>query len=159
MALVGVITLFAGLGLVTFALKDRNSPDLRLGDQVFNAGNAKNISVTIAEHGPMLFSDVSGRRDRDMLLQHIGSKADKGWHAFLASPDDKPRDCVWEWQEDEEIFRAKCDKNLTAPANGKGLTRFKVTVEDGRVKVDLNAKQRAEQTKVNRDKASTTTRR
>ena len=59
--------------------------------------------------------------------------------AFLASPLDKPRDCTWTWQPDEELFRAKCDEDLTAPADGAGLTQFQVTVADGRIDVDLNA--------------------
>ena len=34
---------------------------------------------------------------------------------------------------------AKCNEDLTAPADGKGLPQFNVTVEDGRIDVNLNA--------------------
>ena len=138
-ALVGVIVLFGTLGLVTLALKDRNSPDLQLGDQTFKAGRAETLAERIAETGPRLYADVSGRKDRDMILQHQGDDPKSGWSAFLAAPIDKPRDCTWEWQDDEDLFRAKCDPSLTAPADGTGLPQFEVTVVGGQVDVDLNA--------------------
>ncbi|MEO6987632.1 MAG: hypothetical protein ABI239_03200 [Aquihabitans sp.] len=142
-ASVGIIALFLGLWLVTLAIGGRNSPDLRLGDQTFKAGNAEKLAAGIAKDGPRLYGDVSGRQDRDMILQHLGDDPDKGWSAFLAAPIDRARDCTWEWQADEELFRAKCDPKLTAPADGKDLPQFKVTVTDGRVDVDLNADARA----------------
>lgn len=142
-ALVGVIVLFGTLGLVTLALKDRNSPDLQLGDQTFKAGRAETLAERIAETGPRLYADVSGRKDRDLILQHLGDDPDTGWYAFLAAPIDKPRDCTWEWQDDEDLFRAKCDPDLVAPADGADLPQFEVTVVDGQVDVDLNADARA----------------
>lgn len=142
-ATVGIILMFAGLWLVTLAIGDRNSPDIRLGDQTFKAGNAEKLADGIAADGPRLYGDVSGEQDRDMILQHLGDDPDKGWTAFLAAPIDQARDCTWEWQADEDLFRAKCDATLTAPADGKGLPQFEVTVTDGRVEIDLNADARA----------------
>ena len=138
-ALVGIIVLFVALGLTTLALKDRNSADLRIGDQTFQAGDAAKKAKLIEESGPILYADVSGRKDRDMILQHLGDDDAKGWYAFLAAPIDQARDCTWIWQPAEEQFRAKCDKTLTAPADGKGLPQFKVSVKDGRIDVNLNA--------------------
>jgi hypothetical protein len=138
-ALVGVVVLFGTLGLASLALSGRNSPDLQLGDQTFRAGRAETLADRIAETGPRLLADVSGRKDRDMILQHLGDDPDTGWSAFLAAPVDQARDCTWEWQADEELFRAKCDPERTAPADGEGLPQFEVTVIDGRVDVDLNA--------------------
>ncbi|MBK6855708.1 MAG: hypothetical protein IPG97_03875 [Microthrixaceae bacterium] len=138
-ALVGVVVLFGTLGLITLTLKDRNSPDLQLGDQTFKAGRAEALAGRIAETGPRLYADVSGRKDRDMILHHIGDDPDSGWYAFLAAPIDKPRDCTWDWQAEDRTFRAKCDRDLIAPADGAGLPQFQVTVVDGQVDVDLNA--------------------
>lgn len=138
-ALVGVIVLFAGLGLVTLALGDRDSPDLALGDQTFDAGNAERLAGEIANNGPVLYSDVSGRRDRDMILQHLGDDPETGWYAFLAAPVDRARDCFWRWEPDENQFRASCDDELTALADGTGLPQFPVTIDDGRLDIDLNA--------------------
>lgn len=148
-ALVGVVVLGIALGLVTLALGSRNSTDLAIGDQTFKAGSAEKKAELIEESGPILYADVSGRKDRDMILQHTGDDPTKGWHAFLAAPIDKSRDCTWIWQPDEEIFRAKCDEELTAPADGEGLPQFEVTVKDGQLDVDLNADARRQ--------ASTTT--
>ena len=137
-ALVGVIVLFAGIWLATLALGNGNSPDLRIGDQTFQGGSAERLAAEIDDRGPIIYGDVSGRRDRDMILQHIGDDPDKGWYAFLAAPIDKPRDCTWDWKPSRDLFVASCDPELTAPADGEGLPQFKVTVSDGRIDVDLN---------------------
>jgi hypothetical protein len=142
--LVGVLVLILGLGVTTWALRDRNSADLQLGDQTFQAGSAEDKAELIADSGPILYGDVSGRRDRDMILQHLGDDPDTGWYAFLAAPLDKARDCTWIWQPDDELFRARCDESLTAPADGKGLPQFEVTVRDGEIEVDLNADTRTD---------------
>jgi hypothetical protein len=143
-ALVGVIVLVLGLGLTTWALRDRNSTDLQLGDQTFQGGSTESLAAEIAERGPIFYGDVSGRKDRDMILQHLGDDPDEGWYAFLAAPLDKARDCTWMWQPDEELFRARCDDSLTAPADGEGLPQFSVTVDDGEIEVDLNADARTD---------------
>jgi hypothetical protein len=137
-AVVGVVVLFVGIGLATLALGNRNSPDLRIGDQTFSGGDAKRLAAEIDDRGPIIYGDVSGRRDRDMILQHLGSDPDEGWYAFLAAPIDKPRDCTWDWKPKRELFVASCDPTVTAPADGEGLPQFKVTVTDGRIDVDLN---------------------
>lgn len=137
--LVGVIVLFAAVGLVSLGLNGRNSPDLALGDQTFRAGRADRLAGEIAKRGPIFYGDVSGRRDRDIIVQHLGDDEETGWHAFLAAPVDKARDCTWQWQRDEQLFRAECDDSLTAPADGDGLPQFPVTVTNGRLDVDLNA--------------------
>lgn len=139
MSLVGVTVLGVALWLATLAIGGRDSADLKLGDQTFKGGKTSRIAAEIADRGPILYGDVSGRKDRDMILQHRGKDPEKGWTAFLASPIDKPRDCMWEWQADEEIFRAACDRTLTAPADGEGLPQFAVRIDDGRINVDLNA--------------------
>jgi len=138
-ALVGVVVLFLGVGLATFALRNKNSPDLRLGDQTFQAGTTKDRASEIARHGPFLLGDVSGRKDRDLILQHVGTNPNTGWSAFLAAPLNKPRDCTWVWRPATHDFVAKCDPHLTAPADGAGLPQFQVTITDGRLSVNLNA--------------------
>lgn len=138
-ALVGVVVLALALALVTLALGNKKSADLKIGDQTFQGGSTERLSKEIAERGPIFYGDVSGRMDRDMILQHQGDDTEKGWHAFLAAPIDKSRDCTWQWKPKEEIFRAKCDPSLTAPADGTGLPQFKVTITNGRIDVNLNA--------------------
>ena len=156
-ALVGVVVLAVALGLVTLAIGSRNSTDLAIGDQTFQAGSAEKKAELIDRSGPILYADVSGNKDRDMILQHLGDDPDKGWYAVLAAPLDQSRDCTWQWQRDDEIFLAKCDKSLTAPADGKGLPQFKVTVEDGRIDVNLNADAAVSTTAPNNTTTPTTT--
>jgi hypothetical protein len=143
--LVGTVAI-AVIGVVLFvaavALGDRNSTELNLGDQTFQGGDAERLADEIAERGPILYPDVSGAAERDIILQHVGSKPGRGWFAFRAQPPDKGRACTWEWQADEELFRAKCDQSLTAPADGEGLERYPVRVIEGRLDVDLNAADR-----------------
>ncbi|MEZ5204653.1 MAG: hypothetical protein R2701_09815 [Acidimicrobiales bacterium] len=141
-ALVGVVVLLLAAG--AFAILNRNtkSSDLRLGDQTFQGGSAERLAKEIARRGPIFYGDVSGNKERDIILQHLGDDVDEGWYAFRAAPANKPRDCTWEWQADEELFRAKCDESLTAPADGEGLQRYPVKVRDGRLDVDLNAEAR-----------------
>lgn len=138
-SLVGVVVVFAVLWLVTKSLGGSNSPEIQLGDQTFKGGRTDRLSAEIDDRGPIFYGDVSGRRDRDIILQHLGDDESTGWYAFLAAPIDKSRDCTWQWQADEEIFRAKCDDARTAPADGKGLPQFPVTVANGRIDVNLNA--------------------
>jgi hypothetical protein len=124
-------------GVATFA-SQQSSLDLGIGDQTFQGGRARPLAAEIDDRGPILYGDVSGTKERDLILQHLGDDPEEGWYAFRAQPPDKDRDCVWEWQEDEELFRARCDPDLTAPADGAGLERYPVKVVDGKLDVDLN---------------------
>ena len=140
---VSIVLLGGALWLATVALGGRNSTDVRLGDQTFQGGSTKRLAKEIADRGPILYSDVSGERERDMILQHLGDDPDEGWYAFLAAPADKARDCTWIWDGKEDRFHATCDPSLTAPADGEGLKQFPVRVSDGRIDVDLTASARA----------------
>ena len=137
-----VVVLLGGLWLMSVVLSDRDSVDLRLGDATFQGGDADDLADEIAERGPILYSDVSGEQSRDIILQHLGDDPEDGWYAFRAQPPDKARDCTWQWQPDEERFRARCDRSLTAPADGEGLVRYPVRVVDNRLDADLNADDR-----------------
>lgn len=69
-SLVGVTVLGVALWLATLAIGGRDSADLKLGDQTFKGGKTSRIAAEIADRGPILYGDVSGRKDRDMILQH-----------------------------------------------------------------------------------------
>jgi hypothetical protein len=143
--LVSTVAIVA-IGLVLFlaatVFSGRDSTSVRLGDLTFQGGSAKRLAKEIDDRGPILYPDVSGAKERDIILQHLGDRPNRGWYAFRAQPPDKGRTCTWEWQEDEQLFRAKCDASLTAPADGKGLERYPVKVRDGKLDVDLNAADR-----------------
>lgn len=151
-ALIGVFVLFGGLWLATLVIGKQPSSELNLGDRTFQGGSTKRLAGEIERRGPIFYGDVSGRKSRDLILQHLGTNDDKGWYAFSASPVDKPRSCTWQWQTEERQFRAKCDRSRTAPADGQGLHQFEVTINEGRIDVNLNAS-----TRTTRSGSTTTT--
>ncbi len=153
-ALIGVVVLAAGLWAASLLASNQSSIDVGLGDQTFRGGDVERLAAEIADRGPILYGDVSGSRDRDIILQHLGSDPNEGWHVFLARPANKGRGCYWDWQEKRRLFRASCDHSLTAPRDGAGLTQFPVRVIDGRLDVDLNAEDRE---RVRPSTSSTTT--
>jgi len=147
-----VLLVLYGASVVT---SRQDSFDVGLGSQTFDGGNAERLAGEIADDGPIFYADIgdTGSGDkRDILLQHLGDDPDEGWYAFRAQPPGEERDCTWVWQPDEELFRARCDEDLTAPADGEGLESYPVEVDDGRLDVDLNFDRRPTTTT-----ASTTT--
>lgn len=137
---IGVV--LAALWGAAWAASRQDSSDVGIGDQTFQGARADRMADEIADRGPIIFSDVSGSQDRDIILQHVGDDDEEGWHAFLARPADAARDCFWRWDADEEIFRASCDESLTLPADGEGAEQFPVEVTDGRLDIDLNYERR-----------------
>ena len=154
---VAVVVIMGGLFLAAKVYSNQDSPKVRLGDQTFHGGSTARLSKAIAKGGPIIYTDVSGTGGpdaRDIILQHIGPKEATGWYAIAAQPPGKERSCTWQWQKASRTFRAKCDRSLTAPADGAGLERYPVTVANGQIDVDLNADARPTTTT---STASTTT--
>jgi hypothetical protein len=137
LAVASVGVLFAlGLALAVSVLASRGKIEVRLGDQEFKAGQTANIAAEIEQHGPVFYRDpVSG--GRPIFIQHLGTEVDAGWFAFSAFAPG-PDDCLVEWDAGDEVFRSQCDANDTVPADGDGLRQYPVTVEQGRLYVDLN---------------------
>jgi hypothetical protein len=132
-ALAGVV---AGLGLMWFmvnlASQGGDSVEIRLGDDRFDAGFAESR----AEAAPIIFGDVAGG-DRPIILQHTGDDPLEGWVAIAVVLPGKPPDCAVTWQRDDEVF-VDCDGDIF-PTEGEGLTTYPVSIEDGRILVDINA--------------------
>lgn len=132
---VGVAVLFGVLALTSFS----QSPevDIRLGDDRFDAGDAERGAASIDEGGPLVYPDLAGG-SRDLVLNHLGDDPETGWYAFEARSSGQPRDCVVEWQPEEEVFLEPCTGD-TYPPDGEGLNQFPVEIESGNVVVDVNA--------------------
>lgn len=138
---VGIAVIALVLYGVSILSSRQDSLDVRLGDQTFDGGDAEDLADEIADRGPIFYADIGdtgGGDKRDIILQHLGDDPDEGWYAFRAQPPGEERDCTWLWQPDEDLFRARCDDELTAPADGAGLESYPVDVDDGRLDVDLN---------------------
>ena len=123
-----------GAVLAVVASDDSGSVEINLGDDTFEIDAESNARV-IAETGPLLLGDVSGG-GRPILLQHLGDDPDDAasWFAILAvAPGTES--CIVQWDPDEQEFK-DCEGNRYGP-DGAGLTRYRTTVEDGTVTVDL----------------------
>ena len=128
----GVIGVLLGLGLlIGFSiLASEGTIDVNLGDRVFNAGRVEAHADAIERDGPELFSDVAGG-GRHIWLQHLGTEVNEGWYAIAVQSREG---CAVEWDGSRFV---DCDGERY-PADGKGLTRYAVRVEGGRLFVDLN---------------------
>ena len=121
--------LLVGLMLVLLSSGDVKS---RLGDPVYDAGNAKAFARR-ADVQPVLLPALVGF-ERDILVSHIG---DDEWRAFEANPAGKGRRCQVRWRESTRDFRAPCT-GAVFPLDGTGLKQYSATVnEAGRLIIDL----------------------
>ena len=122
--------------LVVLVLQLTRSPDVKvqLGDEVFEAGRAKDLARSANEH-PLLFQALVG--DRDIYLQHLGRDPTQGFHAFESYAPGAPRRCQLQWERERRVFVDPCNKR-EFPADGAGLRSYPVTVTEAeRVVIDL----------------------
>jgi hypothetical protein len=136
----GLVAVLFGAALLVglSVLASSGSVDIRLGDDRFPVGRTERLARRIAvDRRPFLFSDVSGRGDRDIYLQHLGETPEVGWLAFAArAPGQDDRDCFLDWDvAAQELVDPCTDERF--PADGSGLTRYPVEVDDGQLYVDL----------------------
>ena len=118
---------------------------VQLGDTDFDAGSAARLSEEIADNGPWLVPDVAGG-GRDIVVNHLGDDPEAGWYAFDARPSGETRDCFFTWDDGADVFvlttiqdDVVCsDATATATGEGEGVTVYPVTIDDGRVRVDIN---------------------
>jgi hypothetical protein len=147
---IGIVLVLVVFVVAVPSLTESGKVEVKLGSDTFAAGSAEARSATIAETGPILFPDVSGRQ-RDIFLQHIGDDPTTGWYAFDARRPGQPRDCSLQWNADAREFVDPCDGTVV-PADGAGLLAYEVTVTDkGALVIDLNGEDEPT------DESSTTT--
>lgn len=135
-------SLVAGVALLfaIVALAGSGEVQFKLGDDVFDAGNAEARSDRIAEDGtPLLFPSLSN--DRPLYLQHLGIDPATGWFAIDARSPTDPDACpdTLLWIREDRVFQDPCGGE-TYPADGAGLLQYPVEVNAaGDLIVDLNA--------------------
>lgn len=119
--------------VVRFA--SENPDKANLGDPIFNIGQATRLSKEIDKRGPFLFQDpLSLGRGRNLYVQHLGTDITKGWSAIEARLPNDPA-CGVTWVRSRETFVDCHDEQH--PPDGTGLTTYRGTVLNGRVRVDL----------------------
>lgn len=106
---------------------------------VVELGNASRLAARFerGDRVPMYFPDVSGNARRAVYLVHEGERSSTGWTAFRAQVPNEDDSCQWEWNTDSGRLDASCDQRRHAPADGTGLEQYPVTVQDGKLRLDL----------------------
>jgi hypothetical protein len=152
-----VLAVGAAWGLVALASGGRGPVEVRLGDDVFDAGQAARLSRQIASDGPILFSDVSGRGQlRPIVVNHFGDDPERRWVAFSAVAPGAPEGCFLAWNAERNLFDERVARDgagreagelcrdVTYSADGSGssdgstLKSFPWRVdEDGNLIIDL----------------------
>src|SRR5690348_15965155 len=99
---IGVLSLVVAIGiawgLLALASGDNPSNQLRLGNDVFEAGNAVRLTAEIDKDGPVLLSDVSGRgQTRPIFVNHFGDDPEIRWVAFDAAAPGADENCFLSW--------------------------------------------------------------
>jgi hypothetical protein len=118
---------------------------VNLGDEDFDAGQVARISAQIAEEGPILYSDVSGRgQNRPIWVNHFGEDPKTGWYVFDAIAPGAPEGCFLAWNAEENLFDERTPdpddpqspgelcRDVTYSATGEGLEQaiWKVDEDD-----------------------------
>ena len=130
--LIGVVAAFVAVAA------SRGDVEIHLGDERFNAGQTDRLAEEIADGGglPFLYQDLVGN-DRHLFVQHVGDDEDEGWIAFGAFDPDEPS-CAVLIDREAKVLVNGCDESITYPLDGEGLKQDPVSVEDGRIYVDVN---------------------
>ena len=141
-AIVGVaIALGVAFGVATLA--GRGDVEVRLGDDRFSAGDARDLLDDIEEReAPLGFNDVA-RFQRPIWVDNAGDDPALGWIAVGAFEPDDPS-CLVQWDADADRYVSECDESVTFPRSGAGLRQFPTEVVDGRLFVNLQDTDRAE---------------
>ncbi len=141
----GIVAVVFGVALLIglSIWSSTGNADLRLGDERFAAGRTDRLAERIAtDRRPFLFPDVSGTGGgRHLYVHHVGETPEVGWLAFAASaPGEVDRNCYLDWDVAAQDLVDPCTGERF-PADGSGLTRYRVSVEDGQLYVDLRPEQ------------------
>lgn len=110
--IIGVVALLvavgAAWGMVTLASGGKGPVQVRLGDDVFDAGQSARLSKQIAADGPLLFSDVSGRGQlRPIYVNHFGNDPAARWVAMSAVAPGAPEGCFLSWNATKNLFEER----------------------------------------------------
>lgn len=138
-------------GMLALAGGNETATQLRLGDDVFDAGNAVRLSTQINTEGPLLFSDVSGRgQQRPIAVNHFGTDPKIRWVAFDAAAPGAPENCFLAWSTKRKLFEERSAasgaereqgqlcRTVTFPANGEGLDQYSWRIDkEGKLTIDL----------------------
>ena len=112
-----VIAVLGAWGMIRLASGGHGPVKVQLGDDTFDAGYATRMADQIDKDGPLLFSDVSGRGQRQPIyVVHIGSDEKDGWFALSAVAPGAAEGCFVTWNPESELFE---ERRAADPAEGR----------------------------------------
>jgi len=123
------------IGLIAIELGTRTNT-LVLGSTNFGDINVNRMSESIAEGGPVLFSDIASG-SRDIWLNHIGEDPGDGWFAFDTRLPGEERECFADWEPADRTFVNTCTGTVF-PETGEGLPQIPVFIDGVTLIIDLN---------------------
>lgn len=109
--LVALIVALSGLwAFVAWAGRGDGPVQLRLGDDVFNAGQAERLSAQVASEGPLLFSDVSGRGQvQPIYVAHFGDDPRLQWSPVSAVAPGASEGCFLVWSAERNLYEERAN--------------------------------------------------
>ena len=111
------IAVLGAWGMIRLASGGQGPVKVQLGDDTFDAGYATRMADQIDKDGPLLFSDVSGRGQRQPIyVVHIGSDQKDGWFALSAVAPGAAEGCFVTWNPEPDLFE---ERRAADPAEGR----------------------------------------
>ena len=107
-----VVAVAAAWGVITLASGGDGPVKVRLGDDVFYAGQAQRIAAQVAQEGPVLFSDVSGRGQlQPIFVNHFGDDATIRWVPVSAVAPGAAEGCFLVWNAERNLFEERANQD------------------------------------------------
>jgi len=162
-----IIAVAAASGMIQLASGGKGPVQVRLGDETFDAGFTSRMAKQIKADGPLLFSDVSGRGQRQPIyVNHFGDEDKTRWVALSAVAPGAAEGCFLSWNPDRNLFEERrapeqADRDSLGAicrdvtwsadgsmgSDGSSLTAFPWKVDDDeRLVIDLRPDQSREST-------------
>lgn len=118
---IGVIALLvaviAAWAMIQLASGGKGPVQVHLGDETFDAGYVSRMAKQAADDGPLLFSDVSGRGQRQPIyVVHLGDDDKDGWFALSAVAPGAAEGCFVTWNPERKLFE---ERRTADPAAGR----------------------------------------
>ena len=107
-----IVAVAAAWGVITLASGGDGPVKVRLGDDVFYAGQAQRIAAQVAQEGPVLFSDVSGRGQlQPIFVNHFGDDATIRWVPMSAVAPGAAEGCFLVWNAERNLFEERANQD------------------------------------------------
>ena len=127
------------LALLVAQAASRGDVEVRLGDDRFEVGDADDLrrARSPTTTACRCCSRTSSTGTATSSCSTLGDAAREGWVAFGAFDPDDP-DCAVEIDREAGTLVNACDDRSPSRSTARGCAAYPVSVEDGRLFIDLN---------------------